>query len=538
MPETDQLIIELKAIGDKETAAKIEELTKKVEKMEVGASASFTKLSRSGTKMSREVITATHRLHTKTGKHFIDIRRSIGETETGLRRFKMEWLSIMFFSMNMQRSLQKIMKSGITTFMKIAGETNKANQTLVSFGAQINYIRFTLGRTIAEALEPFLPIFIKFVEKMVDFIEQHPEEVFWGLATALGVFTAGATIGQFMLFAGGVAMLMDKIDPTKLAAFSSFLRKLLVITGIAISFEAITEPGLSFENIIAPVLIGWGLKSVKAGVWAFTITLAIEFILDPKATTESIGKFVAKFINLLGKFVDIILALVRNAKNYIIAKITGREFRGEDIFAGISEAYRIAFEKELIKLREKGELSKSIEFLAFEWGYFEREIAEGFKDSTKAAEIFGLTSENVLLRTLEKTEKLGKSIGSSTKGSFPLVYSLIQVQIHWIKMREIAVAQISAIITKLNQIPREIVTIHKIITVYESRGRRISGYQVGTEYVPRTGIYQLHQGEKIIPANQISTTNNINITTQTNTSVQEIANIISKYINENLRRYI
>ncbi len=35
----------------------------------------------------------------------------------------------------------------------------------------------------------------------------------------------------------------------------------------------------------------------------------------------------------------------------------------------------------------------------------------------------------------------------------------------------------------------------------------ISGFQTGTDYVPRTGIYRLHEGEKVIS----STTNNSNM---------------------------
>ncbi len=38
------------------------------------------------------------------------------------------------------------------------------------------------------------------------------------------------------------------------------------------------------------------------------------------------------------------------------------------------------------------------------------------------------------------------------------------------------------------------------------------GYATGTDYVPKTGMYQLHQGEAVIPANQNSQTNNFNPT--------------------------
>jgi hypothetical protein len=62
---------------------------------------------------------------------------------------------------------------------------------------------------------------------------------------------------------------------------------------------------------------------------------------------------------------------------------------------------------------------------------------------------------------------VGFMIGSKTKGSYPLVFSLNQASIEWVKMRDISIGAVNEIINRLNSIPRRIVTTHVIRTVRE-----------------------------------------------------------------------
>jgi len=119
------------------------------------------------------------------------------------------------------------------------------------------------------------------------------------------------------------------------------------------------------------------------------------------------------------------------------------------------------------------------------------------------------------------------------KKSSPLGWLLKQVALEWGNMGKMAITQIKAIITELNNIPRTIVTTHYIRTVRMG----VRGFQTGTQYVPRTGLYMLHQGERVIPQNQV-TMGNINVTAHTNANPQEIAQMISRILNDELRRYI
>lgn len=80
------------------------------------------------------------------------------------------------------------------------------------------------------------------------------------------------------------------------------------------------------------------------------------------------------------------------------------------------------------------------------------------------------TSQTTLATNLNNG--LGFMIASPTKGSYPLVYSLLQAETQWNTMAIAATQNITNIISKLNAIPREIVTMHRIVTVYETKGTK------------------------------------------------------------------
>jgi methyl-accepting chemotaxis protein len=68
-------------------------------------------------------------------------------------------------------------------------------------------------------------------------------------------------------------------------------------------------------------------------------------------------------------------------------------------------------------------------------------------------------------------------------------------------------------------------------------------YQLGTPYVPKTGLYQLHQGEAVIPKNQ-NTTNNknsyspiINVTVQGDGDIKKIKQVITQVLQDSARQF-
>jgi len=64
------------------------------------------------------------------------------------------------------------------------------------------------------------------------------------------------------------------------------------------------------------------------------------------------------------------------------------------------------------------------------------------------------------------SDGLGFMLGSPEKGSYPIVYSLIQAENEWTTMADLAVTEIDKIVVQLNKIPKSYTTIHYIKTVY------------------------------------------------------------------------
>lgn len=418
--------------------------------------------------------TTFRRIVDEEGNVFLGVKKSLTVTNKALREFRMEWLSVMFFSMGAQRKLVGVMKNSISAFTKIAGESNRANQAIVSLQAQFTYLKFTIGSAIGEALIPVLPALAEFIEKIVDFVDKHPDEVFWGLATAIGVFAGAFVLGQLALFADALFNIFTRATAAEkaiksLGVIAQELKYLPLAASITFVIKDIffdkkgdfePEDKLFASGFFAMFKKGGIMAKFKAGGIVFTILSAIEFLEDPEGT----GKFVADFANYMFKIADTLTSIIDSVFSYIYSKITGATFDTSK-FASF-KAFREGFSNEINRLRESGEISTSLNQITLGLSG----NRDAFNEAIKSASFFKTTVESSVTSLLPSIMNLGFYVGSPTKGSYPIVYSLIQAQLQWVNMSAIAVSEIEKVINKLNQIPREIVTVHRIVTVEERRG--------------------------------------------------------------------
>jgi len=418
--------------------------------------------------------------------------KAMEKAKMNTKRFKMEWLGVLFGAMAAQRRLQTIMSSSISTFMEVAGANNEANQALAAFGAQWKFLKFTIGSALAEAFAPLLPTFIAFVEWITEFVEQHPEVVAWALTSAIVVLSAAVIGAQFAL---GMASLIQLSKEWGTGSggqaaknLGKFVKKAggLAALGVGVSFviediffdeEGDFELGSKLNSALS-VGIGAGLlKGVKvgfkAGIWTFIILSAIEIVMDPKGT----GKLLAQITNWLANFADRAIKLIREivdvGKWFQIA-LTDLSFA--DAFPSLKkwfDEFGEGFSEEMDRLALEGKIAPSLQMMGFGAGGFESEdlqmSLEGMQTSMQTAKDeagFLMTAmSNIGIMALPFISKLGLMIGSPVKGSFPLVYALKLAEAEWIIMREVAVENIDKIIEELEKIPTEIVTTHIIRTV-------------------------------------------------------------------------
>ena len=88
-------------------------------------------------------------------RRFKDISKIMTELEKKTRRFKMEWLSVLFFSMAIQRTLQKIGTSAIAEFKRAHEATTFWNTSIGRLQIAFTMMRIAIGEALNRALRPF-----------------------------------------------------------------------------------------------------------------------------------------------------------------------------------------------------------------------------------------------------------------------------------------------------------------------------------------------------------------------------------------------
>ena len=509
------LIIQLKEQGFDGHAKQLKKmagLTKNLKNGETAMGTSMVQSSKGVQKMTYDL--------TKQNGQMMATTKGMGVMTTNVKRFKMEWLGIMFFTMNIQKQLKRVLSSSVQAFMKIAGETDRANQTLASFGAQITFIKFTMGRAIAEVFEPFLPVFVKIVDVIADFIEQNPAVAVEALVGAFVGFLALNIVAQVALVSGGIA----QVGTNALMATTAIkaLKGMMGVIGIGLAIKGVAEKGLSIENIIAPVMVGLGF-GMKAGIWTFAVMYAIDFLMAPEMVAKQTGVIVGQLADIIFKAVAMIPKLIKVS----LGIISWDQVFDQDMSkAGV--AFAMGFAEQFSYKENIGEDS----ILGLMMG------KEGLNKMTTDTDQFWAD-----MRTQKEMEvEFNKKQNETMSSDFATNVTIMKED--WeeggneiISATRTYVTTTTAELEKLNTC---YTTTHFINTISSFSGGSypFRSNEKGTEYIPKTGLYQLHQGEKVTPASQVSMGNiNVNVN-NSSSSGEDIANAISERLDDELKRYI
>jgi len=485
------IIIRLKQEGMNETAKAVQQLGPQLKNLKKGETAVA-----SGTKIMNQGVQKATIVFKRNKKGILEVSKSLTTNVSNMRRFRMEWLSVMFFSMNVSRRLRGIMMGSVSTLTKIAGKNNEAAQTVAALSAQFTYLKFAIGSAIGEALQPYMPIIAKFVDKMVEFIEQHPDLVFKGLVGAFVIFAGLNIAGQLALVATGFMQIATNAMAAKTAVM-----------------------GFKTLGAIATATIGLyiaygGIKDIIKGISEADWKTILKGIL-----TAGVGGA------LVGAAAAIALGTPLLASAVIGATVA--------VSIGLILAFYIKDTKRIERLRARGLSEKDIAQLKIEEIFGIDTGISGFARMQREVDDFLQQAKNSANETSESWQNSWRHALGKYKLSTPLGWLLLQVSQEWINMANVATSQIDRIIAKINTIPREIVTTVRIRTI--GGGIGVRGFATGTDYVPKTGMYLLHRGEQVIPNN---ITNNVNVNVSGNQNANAIAQAISEELNKKLRRYI
>lgn len=147
-------------------------------------------------------------------------------TDTYIPRFEMHWLGIMFGGMAIQRVFGRVQRAAVKTFTDVMATVKGASTNVGKLTAHFNYLKFTIGSAIDNAIAPFMPLIIRLTNAFANFAEQHPEVVFGAISGMFAVGTALAVGGSFYLFANSMTALAGLPNFTKMGGLPGILKKI------------------------------------------------------------------------------------------------------------------------------------------------------------------------------------------------------------------------------------------------------------------------------------------------------------------------
>lgn len=171
--------------------------------------------------INKEIDTTYDNFQKKQIKYDVDKEKKIAtdrvnaakETERAMmkmdRHALQAGLSIMFFGMQVKRTLMNIATQSFNTFNKFTVNTELANNSLNRMSGALDYVRYTLADAISTAIEPLEPLLMSIVEWVTNLIETNPELVAWGIALGIGASALLEVVGQIGLFIIGI----EKLGP-------------------------------------------------------------------------------------------------------------------------------------------------------------------------------------------------------------------------------------------------------------------------------------------------------------------------------------
>ena len=181
------------------------------------------------------------------------------------RAVLMAGMSIMFMGLQIQRMFLNIARSSVDSFMKISAGITPAGQAITAFGAAFEYLKFTIGDAIGNALLPFLPTILEIVDEIGNWVEENQE-------LTVGLIAAGVIMGSLMFIGGQLGMLFN---------------------GLAMLFKALTGA----SGMLAG---GKGLGALAAILLKFVPIIAI-LALAWITNFNNIREEATKFVNFIGK---------------------------------------------------------------------------------------------------------------------------------------------------------------------------------------------------------------------------------------------
>jgi len=353
-------------------------------------------------------------------------------------RFRMEYLSFLFGAMAATRVLGNVLRSSTQAFTKIMESNNMLGTAVQRLGIHWEFLKFTIGSALNKVIE-MNPWLFTLIDWATEFIQKNPDAVIWSIVSAFGALKAieiGAQLAMITTaikgWGGGDGLAAVK----NLKGMHKWLKRISILTIAGIITFGLFKGAEESEGLkLAGEQLGVILATTFAGIWL----------------GKTFGPHGMVIGGMIGLSIGVILTFFmgKDSKERRLAQVT----KMSDMLSNV-----LPFGEEASILASKLEFSPETE--------------ASFKSA-----IFGVLEQFSILKkgVASQSEEMNQSMQSSwehslglVKASSPLGWMLKQLGPVWQAMADTAILEVQRIIVELNNIPTEIITIHKIITVYET----------------------------------------------------------------------
>lgn len=170
----------------------------------------------------------------KLESNFKSVNKVLEDTSVKTKAIKgdMNFLGLGFLGMQIQRTFQGILTSGVETFLGLAAGTSLVTDSMAALTANFNYFKFLLGSTVLEALEPF----IKIGTQLLTWFSNLDDGTKTSIATFMLVFTViGFLMSQLGFLVIGFQSLLAVLGVSAGAGVAGALIG-VVVALVAVSF--------------------------------------------------------------------------------------------------------------------------------------------------------------------------------------------------------------------------------------------------------------------------------------------------------------
>jgi len=265
---------------------------------------------------------------------FKGLKNSLRGLSGSFKRFRMEFLGIMFLGMALQRVFTRIMRSTTTMFKKIMESSGISGTAIQRLTTHWEFLKFTIGSAINSTLAPLMPMITNLINSFSEWVGKNKKLVGGFLIIGLIVGALLFIFGQFAIGLNSIIMLIagpfgQAVGGGLSALAGVGLGTILAVVGMIIAaiiiLKALWDSNFggiqdSIGGIVSGIFVT--IKSVFGDIWDIVKNFFFFFKSIFEGNWEDAGVFLIKILAALvrgvAKLVLAILMILANAVGFVI----------------------------------------------------------------------------------------------------------------------------------------------------------------------------------------------------------------------------